>query len=260
MNWPTDTLTMVYLFLFAFGLIFSIATFLLGAVGGHIHLPGSNHAGHAGHVGPHGHGHTGDGHAAPGHAVPGHATHTDAGHASPLPTPPGPLNLSTLMLFLTWFGATGYALRVYYGAVAATSLLAASVVGLVGATLVWALLAKVLWRGQTAPLDPYNYQIEGVIARVTSPIRAGGTGEIVYTLDGKRRVDGARSSEGGAIPAETDVAILRYEGGLAYVTPLGMAQDDIFLGPEVGDRAPGGVGSDKGSRGATIGADHELAE
>jgi membrane protein implicated in regulation of membrane protease activity len=255
MNWPTDTLTVVFLFLFAFGLIFSVATFLLGAVGGHFHLPGSAHAGHAGHFGPHG-----DGHLADAHAAPGHATDANAGHASPLPAPPGPLNVSTLMLFLTWFGATGYILRVYYGAVAVTSLLAASLVGLVGATLVWALLAKVLWRGQTAPLDPYNYQIEGIIARVTSPIRAGGTGEIVYTLDGKRRVDGARSSEGGAIPAEADVAILRYEGGLAYVTPLGLEQDDIFLAPEVGDRAPGGAGPDQGPRGAAIGADHELAE
>lgn len=254
MNWPTDTLAGVFLFLFAFGLIFSVVTFLLGAAGGHFHLPGSAHAGHAGHVGHHGHGHVTDGHAASGHA-------TDApAHPAMLPTAPGPLNLNTVMIFLTWFGAAGYILRYYYGAVAATSLLAASLVGLVGATLIWALLAKVLWGGQTTPLDPYNYQIEGVIARVTSPIRAGGTGEIVYTLDGKRRVDGARSSAGGAIPAEADVAILRYEDGLAYVTPLGTAQDDIFLTPEVGDSTPDGVGPDKGPRGAAIGADHELAE
>jgi membrane protein implicated in regulation of membrane protease activity len=262
MGWPVDTLAGVFLFLFAFGLIFSVATFLIGAIGGHIHIPGSSHAGHAGHLGHHGHGPDVAGHATQGHGADVHGGDATGAHPAPLPAAPGPLNVGTLMIFLTWFGATGYALRTYYGAVAVTSLLAASLAGLVGATLVWALLAKVLWRGQTEPLDPYNYQIEGVIARVTSPIRAGGTGEIVYTLDGKRRVDGARNSENSAIPAGVDVAILRYERGLAYVTPLGTTQSDIFLAPETGEAAPDGddAGPDAGPRAAKIGADHELAE
>ena len=62
------------------------------------------------------------------------------------------------------------------------------------------------------------------------------------------------------LPAGTDVAILRYEGGLAYVTPLVSAQDDVFLAPEAGNGAPGGELSDGGSREATGGAKHELAE
>jgi membrane protein implicated in regulation of membrane protease activity len=259
MGWPTDTLAGVFLFLFAFGLIFSVVTFLIGAIGGHIHLPGSSHAGHAGHFGHHG-SHDAAGHAAHGHGAAGHAAEAPAAHHSLLPAAPGPLNLNTLMVFLTWFGATGYVLRTYYDAVAAISLVAALMVGLGGATFVWALLSKVLWRGQTEPLDPFNYQIEGVIARVTSPIRAGGTGEIIYTLDGKRRVDGARSSDGTAIPAGTDVTILRYEGGLAYVTPLATAQSDVFLAPEAGTFTPDDAWPGAGPRKALIGADDELAE
>lgn len=245
MNWPTDTLTGVYLFLFAFGLLFSLLTFFLGSIAGHIHLPGGlhlgphNHAAHIGHIGHHGHGgEAGHGHA--GHAGHGHGAHGPHGaHDTGQQhfDAPSPFNLSTLMIFLTWFGATGYVLRTYYGSLAAWSLLAATGCGLVGAGIVYLFLARVLWRGQTQ-LDDANYLIEGTLARVTSSIRAGGTGEIVYTLDGKRRVDGARNVEGTPIPAGADVAILRYEGGLAYVAPLDWARGEGFPVEEMGEIAP----------------------
>ena len=230
MSWPTDTLTGVFLFLFAFGLIFSVASLLLGVLGGHFQLPGAAHAGHAGHIGPHDSGgHLGDvlhNHGPMGHVIDGPLS---------APAAPSPLNLSTLMVFLTWFGAAGYLLRTN-GTVAAISLLVATIVGATGAILAWAFLAKVLWRGQTQ-LDPYNYRIEGTVARVTAAIRPGGTGEIIYTLDGKRRVDGARCEADSPIAAGADVAILRYEDGLAYVTPLVETEADfIALEPEHGPR------------------------
>jgi hypothetical protein len=244
MSWPGDTLAGIYLFLFGFGLIFSVGSLLLGAIGGHFHLPGSGHVEHSVHVGHHGHAgghlHGGFGHGA-GHghtAAHGHAGHTDG--AADLRAP-SPLNVSTAMIFLTWFGATGYILHVYYGAVAAWSLLAATLAGGVGALIVYTFLARVLWRGQTQ-LDPANYQIGGTPARVTSSIRAGGAGEIVYTLDGKRRVDGACSADGTPIPAGSAVAILRYERGLAYVCPLDPARDDPF-GVEEATTAPEPGGS-----------------
>ena len=60
---------------------------------------------------------------------------------------------------------------------------------------------------------------------MTSAIHAGGTGEVIYTLDGKRRVDGARSVDGTPIANGTDVAIIRYQGGLIYVCPLTWADE-----------------------------------
>ena len=51
MNWPTDTLAGIFLFLFAFGLIFSVVSLLLGTAHGHLHLPDGGHHGHVGHVG-----------------------------------------------------------------------------------------------------------------------------------------------------------------------------------------------------------------
>ena len=212
MGWPDDTLTGIYLGLFAFGGLFSVAALLLGAVGGHFHLPGAVHAGHAPHIGHHGHGGTAAHDAAPP-VGPGAA--------------PGPLNLSTVTIFLTWFGATGYLLRAYTAEAAALSLLLAAGVGLLGATIVWTLLARVLWRGQSQ-LDPRNYAIMGVTALVTAPIGAGGTGEIVYTLDGKRQVDAPRASDAAALPRGAEVAILRRVGGIAYVVPLDDASGDPF--------------------------------
>lgn len=224
MGWPDDTVAGVYLFLFAFGFVFSIVSLLLGAGHDQPQLHGHGHLGH-GHAAGHGHASTGSppatvahghGQGADGHTVDrGHDRHgreTRAGN-------PSPINISTVMVFLTWFGAAGYILRVYYGVSGSVSALAASGAGATGAVLVYLFMVRVLWRGQTRPLDPADYMLPGTPARVTQPIRAGGTGEIVYMVDNKRRVDGARSIDGGPIPAGSEVTIVRYEGGLAYVEP-----------------------------------------
>jgi hypothetical protein len=68
---------------------------------------------------------------------------------------------------------------------------------------------------------------------VTSSIRENGTGEIVYTLDGKRRVDGARSQDGKSIPNGAEVSIVRYAGGIAYVVPLDWADGNAFGGQPI---------------------------
>lgn len=232
MGWPNDTLTGIYLGLFAFGGIFSVISLLLGAVGGHFHLPGAVHAGHAPHVGHHGHGDSHGAHAAPVAVGPGAA--------------PGPLNLSTVMIFLTWFGATGYLLHTYTTEAAELITLVAIGVGLLGALIVWLALAKVLWRGQTQ-LEPQNYAITGVAARISAPIRPGGTGEIVYTLDGKRQVDAARAEPGVALPRGTEVAILRRAGGIAWVVPVDdINTDDPFQALEEG--AGTATGAREGTR------------
>ena len=200
MNWPADTLSGIYLFLFAFGLIFSIATFFLGALAAHVHLPGGihfgphGHDGHLGHVGEFGH-HGGDsGQVGHGHEIGG--AH-DVAHATL--AGPSPLNLNTLMIFLTWFGATGYILRAYYSAFAAWSLLVALVIGLVGASIVYLFMAKVLWRGQRQ-LDPADYLIEGTVARVTSAIRAGGTGRSSMPSMGSVALTARAMSRAGSPP------------------------------------------------------------
>ena len=56
-----------------------------------------------------------------------------------------------------------------------------------------------------------------VLGTVSSSIREGGTGEILYSQVGTRRVCGARSEDGTAIAKGTEVVVTRYEKGIAYV-------------------------------------------
>jgi membrane protein implicated in regulation of membrane protease activity len=202
MSWPSDWWIGLYLFLFAFGLIFTIASLFLNV-----------------------------GDDLPDLDLGGDAAGGD--HASG----PSPLCLSTVMIFLTWFGAAGDIARAWGGVIAPLALILAAAIGFVGATLVYLFLARIMWRGQTA-LDPRAYELQGTIARVSSSIREGGTGEIVYSIDGKQRVDGARSLEGQALPVGAEVTIVRYEGGLAYVAPLDWAANEgAFLGNPIEELA-----------------------
>jgi hypothetical protein len=76
----------------------------------------------------------------------------------------------------------------------------------------------------------------GTIARVTSSIRAGGTGEIVYERRGVRQVSAARSPSGEAIPRGTEVVILKHGSGIAQVEPwtkfVGDGFDELETGHE----------------------------
>jgi hypothetical protein len=59
----------------------------------------------------------------------------------------------------------------------------------------------------------------GVLGRLNIPIRPGGTGEMIYSQGGTRRVAGARSEDGAAIPKGAEVVVTRYEKGIAFVRP-----------------------------------------
>jgi len=82
--------------------------------------------------------------------------------------------------------------------------------------VVFLFIAKVLLK-HSRELDPADYERVGVLGRVTSPIRAGGTGEIIFSQEGARQTCGARSESGEAMARETEVIITRYEKGIAYV-------------------------------------------
>ena len=193
------TWTNVYLVCFLLGFLLSAASWLLGVAGLHPHI-------HA-HGGPHGHVHV---HADAPHAGGGHS------HATSAATAPSTINFSTLMAFLAWFGGAGYLLTRYTELWPIASLLVASGVGLVGSAIVFFVMAKMLWSAEEN-LDPDDYDVVGLLGTVSSPIRPGGTGEILFQQAGARRVAGARSEDGVAIEKGVEVVITRYENGLAYV-------------------------------------------
>jgi hypothetical protein len=76
-------------------------------------------------------------------------------------------------------------------------------------------------------LDSADYEMVGVLGRLSLPIRAGGTGEIIYTQAGTRRVAGARADTDTAIPKGAEVVVTRYEKGIAYVRPWDELAGDL---------------------------------
>jgi len=95
-------------------------------------------------------------------------------------------------------------------------LLVSIVSGTVGGGIVFLFLTRVLMSHQEY-MDPADYEMVGVLGHICSPVREGGTGELIYTQMGTRRVCGARSDDGGAIAKGTEVVVTRYEKGIAYV-------------------------------------------
>jgi hypothetical protein len=201
-----------YLICFAVGFCFSFFSFIFGGSRfGKLHLP--HFHGHVGHV-PVVHGpvtHAPVGAHAPSANGGGTAHH--AGHAPSV----SPFNPPSIAAFLAWFGGTGYLLTRFSAFWVGTALLLSVVAGLVGGSIIFLFLTKVLMSDQEY-LDPADFEMVGVLGKLSVPIREGGTGELIYSQMGTRRVCGARSDNGSAIPKGTEVVVTRYEKGLAYVT------------------------------------------
>ncbi len=125
-------------------------------------------------------------------------------------------NFSTIAAFLAWFGGVGYLLARFSGLWLWAGFVFAMGGGLVGGSIVFLFLTKVLLAHER-PMDTADYDMIGVLGQLTSPIREGGTGEMAFSQSGSRRSAPARSEEGAAIPKGVDVVVTRYEKGIAYV-------------------------------------------
>jgi membrane protein implicated in regulation of membrane protease activity len=175
----------------------------------HVHIPGTHLDAHAGH--------------------PGH--HGNAGFQSH-----SPFSLITLTAFLAWFGGTGFLLSrhssVWLWAALGISLLS----GTGGAAIIYLFLTRVL-SSPDEHLDPADFVMVGVLGRLSIPIRSSGTGELIYSQAGTRRVCAARSDDGSAILKGTEVVVTRCDRGIAYVRPWAeMSGQDLEFGGSVEDR------------------------
>jgi hypothetical protein len=145
------------------------------------------------------------------------------GHAAAHARHPGSIsaiNGFTLPAFLGWFGGAGYLLYNYSPLIVPVVLVLAVVSGLVGAGVIYAVLFKLLLPRERV-LTAEETRMDGVVARVSDDIRAdGGIGEILFSQTGALRGSAARSETGSAIPRGTEVVVLRYAKGIAYVSPL----------------------------------------
>jgi hypothetical protein len=145
-----------------------------------------------------------------GAANGGHAGHVHHGATV------SPFNPPSLAAFLAWFGGAGYLLTRFSALWVGTALSLSVLAGLVGGAIIFLFLTKVLISDQEY-LDPADFEMVGVLGKLSVPIREGGTGELIYSQMGTRRVCGARSDNGGAIARGTEVVVTRYERGIAYV-------------------------------------------
>jgi len=206
-----------YLICFAVGFFFSFFSFVFGGSRvGRLHVP---------HFHGHGVGHI----AAQGPVAHAPAAAAGAGHApaaGQATSPPSasrvaratvsPFNPPTLAAFLAWFGGTGYLLTRFSTLWVGLGLLVSVASGLVGGGTIFLFLTKVLMSGEEN-MDPADYEMVGVLGNLSVSIREGGTGELIYSQAGTRRVCGARSEDGSAMAKGTEVVVTRYEKGIAYV-------------------------------------------
>lgn len=136
-------------------------------------------------------------------------------HAGPRRAKSSMLNAAAITAFLTWFGGGGLLLERLTPLPLLLVAAGAGVIGLSGGALINGVINALARRESVVE----SLTMIGVIARTVIPIRAGdGTGEIVFTHAGTRRVAAARSDSGHAIAKGIEVIVTRYERGIAYVS------------------------------------------
>jgi membrane protein implicated in regulation of membrane protease activity len=173
------------------GLLLSAISFAAGGLRWHAHP-------HFPHAGGHAHGHVSAG--------------TNAGRDASV----SPFNFVSLTAFLAWFGGTGFLITRFSSIWFALGLLIALAAGTIGAAIVFFFLTRVLI-SREENMDSADYEMVGVLGRISMPIRENGTGEIIYSQAGTRRTCGARSDNGAALAKGTEIMVSHYEKGIAYV-------------------------------------------
>lgn len=222
----TDPLSLVFIVCFLVGLVFFIATALLGNLGHgiadgashHINLHVGHQAGvHTGgmHTVTHGAAHT------TGHA-PGHTTNTHAasradsqGHEQSLLTY---LNPTSIMLFLLGFGFFGYLFHNIVGLVVPLFTLAlAGGGGVFIAAAILLLLNRLFGDSEGATVQDVSDRT-GLLGKVSIPVQENGIGEIIYiSPGGLRKSIPARSIDGRRLERDQEVVVVNYQRGIAEV-------------------------------------------
>jgi membrane protein implicated in regulation of membrane protease activity len=118
--------------------------------------------------------------------------------------------------FLAWFGGTGYLLTSQFRWLAVPAAGLSLAIGVLGAALMFWMMTRVLWSPEEN-LHSADFDMVGVLGRLTQPIREGGVGELVYEQGGTRKSCGARSISGARIEKGAEVVVTGYERGIASV-------------------------------------------
>lgn len=229
----TDPLSLFFIGCFLFGLLFLLATIVLGNLGHAGHVGDAGHGGHIGHVGhsihmdathavqagtdSHAHGPAAD-----------HATHTQA-HGNTHGQGQGQTNQSSsfdwfayinptsIVFFLIGFGFFGYVFHNTTHLLLPITLVLSGVSGLIIAGLLLLLFSRIFSNieGET---EQDVADRTGLLGTVSIPIQENGMGEILYTSPaGLRKSIPARSVGGQRLERGQEVVVVNYQNGVAEV-------------------------------------------
>ncbi len=210
----TDPLSLLFLACFLIGLVYFIITALMGNLGHGM----THHVAHSGamhttttHAVSHGTAHT-TGHAVSTHSSTTHGS-TQAQHQSPLAY----INPTSVMLFLLGFGFFGYFFHTSIHAVAALTLVLASIGGIVIAGLLLILLSRLFGGREESSVQDVSDRT-GLLGKVSITIQENGIGEIIYISPaGMRKSIPARSIDGRRLERDQEVVVVDYQHGIAEV-------------------------------------------
>src|SRR5579864_5995963 len=210
----TDPLSLVFFACFLVGLVFFIATALLGNLGHGASHTGATHHVQAGvgHTGQHGAIHAGSHGAA--HSADVHHPGAGRQHASALSF----LNPTAVMLFLLGFGFFGYLFHNFISFEAPIlALIVAAIGGIVVAALLLMTIARIFGNSEGATVQDVSDRT-GLLGKVSITIQENGLGEIIYiSPGGMRKSIPARSIDGRRLERDQEVVVVNYSHGIAEV-------------------------------------------
>ena len=210
----TDPLSLVFIACFLTGLVFFIVTALLGNLGhGLTHSVShqSNVAHTTGtHTASHGPAHTS------GQTTGSHGTShaSTQGHNQ---TFLSLINPTAVMLFLLGFGFFGYLFHNTIHAVAAITLILASIGGIIIAALLLMLVGRIFGDSEGETVQDVSDRT-GLLGKVSITIQENSLGEIIYVSPGgMRKSVPARSIDGHRLERDQEVVVVNYQHGIAEV-------------------------------------------
>ncbi|WP_438432702.1 hypothetical protein [Gorillibacterium sp. sgz500922] len=147
-----------------------------------------------------------------GHGLAGHL-HAGGGDAGG----PGFVPILPLMVFVTVWGGTGYALTRFSSMSMPSVLLSCTAVALLLGCLLYAVLARLMRRYDNS-MNELEYDPTGHLGYISIAAADGSVGEMKYVLHGTMRSMGVRAEPGQQLAKGDKVIILRVDKGMAAVT------------------------------------------
>lgn len=147
-----------------------------------------------------------------GHGLAGHV-HAGGGDAGG----PGFVPVLPLMVFITAWGGSGYALTRFSAMSVLAVVLVCTLIALLAGILIYTVLARVMTRYDSS-MNELDYDLSGQLGYISIAAADGAAGEMKYVLHGTMRSIAVRAEAGQQLVKGDRVIILKVNKGMASVT------------------------------------------